>query len=378
MDLVRKARPGEEVKVTEDLAKLIESPNESVVSIVETTKGMFKKMPLDFKAQGIVTYDTRNISTIPVRVGGRLEKLYVKYQFQKVSKGQKIAEIYSPELSTAQRELIYLIENDPENTEFIEAAKYKLSLLGSPASQINELIKSKEPSPTFSIYSPYSGYVIVSEQQSPTASFSASASLQQEGSGMDGMSESSSPSAVNLMPTNNQQSALPRKGSYVLRGETLLKIINTSAMRVELNIPSSQGALIKKGEKVQLVLGDGRMQNATIDFIQPFFNEGEEFIKVRVYTKRSEDLPIGHLVNATIKIEGSEGLWVPKEAVLDLGLEKIVFIKKENVFKPAKVNTGVRAGSFIEIIQGLLSSDEIASDAQFLVDSESFIKTDKQ
>ena len=104
MDLVRKARPGEEIKITEDLARLIKSPNETVVSSIRTIKGEFKSMPVSVEAQGLVTYDTRNIYTIPARTGGRLEKVFLKYTFQPVRKGQKVAEIYSPELSTAQRE----------------------------------------------------------------------------------------------------------------------------------------------------------------------------------------------------------------------------------------------------------------------------------
>src|SRR5690349_24696040 len=64
MELVRKMRPGEEVEITEDLAKLIKSPNEVVVASIKTIKGEFKSMPVSIEAQGIVTYDTRNIYAI--------------------------------------------------------------------------------------------------------------------------------------------------------------------------------------------------------------------------------------------------------------------------------------------------------------------------
>src|SRR5688572_3515965 len=115
MDLVRKARAGEEVEITEDLSKLLKSPNETVIASIKTIKGEYKSMPVSTEAQGVVTYDTRNIYTIPTRIGGRLEKVFLKYAFQQVRKGQKVAEIYSPELLTAQRELIFLLENDSEN-----------------------------------------------------------------------------------------------------------------------------------------------------------------------------------------------------------------------------------------------------------------------
>src|SRR5688500_3123760 len=90
MDLVRKARVGEEVEITEDLSKLLKSPNETVVASIKTIKGEYKSVPLSVQAQGVVTYDTRHIQTIPARVGGRLERVYVKYEFQPVSKAQKI------------------------------------------------------------------------------------------------------------------------------------------------------------------------------------------------------------------------------------------------------------------------------------------------
>ena len=100
MDLVRKARSGEEVEITEDLSRLLKSPNEIVVASIKTIRGEYKSMPLFVEAQGVVTYDTRHIHTIPARVGGRLERVYLTYAFQRVSKGQKIADIYSPELLT--------------------------------------------------------------------------------------------------------------------------------------------------------------------------------------------------------------------------------------------------------------------------------------
>src|SRR5688500_15496931 len=112
MDLVRKARAGEAVEITEDLSKLIKSPNEIVVASIKTIKGEYKSVPVTVQAQGVVTYDTRKIFTIPARVGGRIEKIYLKHAFQQVAKGQKIAEVYSPELIKAQRELLFLLEND--------------------------------------------------------------------------------------------------------------------------------------------------------------------------------------------------------------------------------------------------------------------------
>ena len=52
MDLVRKARPGEELEITEDLANVVKAPNQSVVSSIKTTKPVYKSVPLSIEATG--------------------------------------------------------------------------------------------------------------------------------------------------------------------------------------------------------------------------------------------------------------------------------------------------------------------------------------
>jgi Cu(I)/Ag(I) efflux system membrane fusion protein len=378
MDLVRKARAGEEVEITEDLAKLLKSPNETVIASIKTIKGQYRSMPSLVKAQGVVTYDTRNIYTIASRVGGRLEKIYLKYAFQPVYKGQKIAEVYSPELITAQRELLFLIENDLENKTMIDGAKSKLELLGLSKTQIDNLIQKKETSNTFSVYSPHSGYLITAGP-APTTSNTMSASSSGTSGGMgDGMgstsSEASSSAIANQRTTNGQ---LVREGDYVSAGQTLFTIVNAHSLRIELDLPSSQATFIKRGTPLDLNYGNGTTQKSTVDFVQPFFSEGQDFVKLRVYNSTVSNLHIGHLVTAEINLPPTESLWVPKVAVLDLGNEKIVFIKDRGVLKPKKVVTGIISGDQIEIRSGLASSDEIAANAQYLIDSESFIKTAK-
>ena len=372
MDLVRKARSGEEVKITEEIARLIKPPNEVVVASVKTTKGEFKSMPVLTEAHGIVTYDTRNIYTIPARIGGRLERVFLKYAFQIVRKGQKVAEIYSPELLTAQRELLYLIESDPGNINLIESAKNKLYFLGATQNQVEDMIKQKEPVYTFSIYSAYDGYVISNDQQTPAiAASSPPASSSAMGGGMGSSGVSSTP-VTKIMTTS--PSELMRKGNYVSTGQTLFKVVNASALRIELDLPVAQAGRVNLNDEVDLDLGKEKIVKGKVDFVQPFFTEGEEFMKIRLYVKNRGELQVGQLVRATIRLKPVEALWVQREAVLDLGLDKIVFIKVRDVFKPKNVKVGRRTNGWVEITQGLSSSDEIASNAQYLVDSESFIK----
>lgn len=371
MDLVRKARPGEEVEITEDLARLIKSPNEVVIASIKTIKPEYRAMTASIPVQGIVTYDTRYVYNIPARIGGRLEKVYLKYAFQSVRKGQKVADIYSPELLTAQRELLYLVANDKDNEELIRSAKNKLLLLGASEKQVDDIIVRKEAVYTFSIYSGHEGYVVTETQQAPamvSASPSAASSM---GGGMDGGSNATQAAVPAAQPAGE----LTREGAYVTTGLTLFKVVSAEALRIELNLALAQAGEVKTGDRILLDLGGGRSEEAKVDFVQPFFNDGEEFVKIRVYVRNTDKLRIGQLVSATLQLQTPETLWLPKEAILDMGVEKVAFVKERGVFKPKKIVTGIRTNGSIEVKQGLASSDEVAANAQYLVDSESFIKS---
>lgn len=371
MDLVRKARPGEEMEITEDLSKLIKSPNETVVSSIRSVRGEYKSIPIVVPAQGIVTYDTRKIFTISARISGRLERVYLKYTFQKIKRGDKVAEIYSPEMIAAQRELLFLLEKDPGNQSLTEAARRKLELLGMSKRQIADLMQRRETKSTFTLYSPHSGYLITG-QQTPSFSLPTPSATSQSGAmSGDGMGSASQAQASAQPQTN---SSLMRAGQYVTAGQTMFTIVNNDALRIELSLPASLSDKIVKGGTVHLDFGNHSVPNATVDFVQPFLAQGENFVKVRLYTHETDELHIGHLVDARIRLESKEALWVPKEAVLDLGIRKLVFIGKHGVYNPAEVITGMSAEGMIEIKRGLTSSDEIAANAHFLVDSESFVK----
>lgn len=370
MDLVRKGRPGEEVKITEDLARLIKSPNEVVLASIKTAKAEYKSMRVLLTIQGVVTYDTRNIYTIPARVGGRLEKVYLKYNYQPVGRGQKVAEIYSAELVNAQREFLYLIKNDPDNQLLIEAAKSKLSLLGASEKQIDLLSKTQELTYTFSIYSPHDGFVISDDQPAPAAP--SNGSIKNSG----GMGMGGSGNAASVSPgasPSTAASSFVREGSYVASGQTLFKIVNTNSLWIEFNVPLTQASQIKVGNKLEW-MDQGKTKSLNIDFVEPFFSEGEDFIKVRSYY-RGSDISVGQLVEAKAQAISAESLWIPQDALLDLGIDEIVFVKERGLFKPRKVSSGLHAGVWVQIINGLTSSDEVAINAQYLVDSENFIKT---
>lgn len=372
MDLVRRSRQGEELAMTPELSSVLKSPDEVIVGSVNTIRGEYKAMPVDLVVDGIVTYDTRRVHTIPSRVSGRLEKVYITYEFQPVKEGQKVAEVYSPELNSAQREFIFLLESDPGNESLMDVARRKLELLGMTATQIDALVQNREVTSTISIYSAYSGYVTTG---GPPPSLSASASSQSSSVGdmAKGMNDMSAP-APQRQPPATRRGVLVRTGDYVSAGQTLFTVVDAKAIRIELNVPGTSLHRVREGSTAQLMVGGQEMQNVTIDFAEPFASEGQPFTKLRVYAETRQNLRIGSLVVARIRIDMPDALWVPRESVLDLGTQTIVFVQQRGVLKPKVVHTGMTSDGMIEIKSGLATSDAIAANAQYLVDSESFVK----
>nr|MCU0348064.1 efflux RND transporter periplasmic adaptor subunit [Saprospiraceae bacterium] len=72
---------------------------------------------------------------------------------------------------------------------------------------------------------------------------------------------------------------------------------------------------------------------------------------------------------------GRSAIWIPKTAALDLGRQRVVFLKKDGVFQSKKIEVGSMSGDWLEVRSGISENDEIAADAQFLMDSESFVKS---
>lgn len=372
MDLVRSARPGEELAMTPELSSVLKSPDEVVVGSVRTVRAEYKSMPVDIAAEGIVTYDTRRVHTIPARIAGRLERVYITYELQPVAAGQRIAEIYSPELNTAQRELIFLLESDDSNTSLIDASRRKLELLGMTASQIDALTQSRAVTSTITIYSPFTGYV-TSGGPPPSLSMSKPLSDTSDGEIAKDMNDMSATTSKGQTGSTSR-GVLVRAGDYVSAGQRLFTLVDPKAIRIELNVPGTSDYDVREGSTAQLLVRDQQPQNVTIDFAEPFVRDGQPFTRVRVYAETKGNLRIGSLVSARIRYDVAESLWVPRESVLDLGTQQVVFVQQRGVLKPKSVRTGMTSEGMVEIKSGLATSDEIAANAQYLVDSESFVK----
>jgi Cu(I)/Ag(I) efflux system membrane fusion protein len=336
------------------LESLLKPANEFVVSKVPLTTMQKKEISKNLEALGSITYDTRYTNTISSRVAGRIEKLFVKYRYEHIHKGNPIMNIYSPELNTAQQNLVFLLKNDPFNTNLINAAKEKLSLLGVSRYQLDELIRTQKIAYTITVYSPYTGHV-------------------HEAGDMDERNNDGNP----MQNVSQLTEALPfKEGMYLQKGQLIISVFNTEHAWAVLNIYANDQNLVKIGDVVTITpeTAPGKAFKAAISFIEPFYKDGSKTLTARVYFTNTQEIPIGSQVKGSIVIKIKDSEWLPGEAVLSLGLDKIVFLKEDVGFRAHKIITGIAIKNNIQIISGLSPNDEVAANAQFLMDSESFIK----
>jgi len=357
MDLIKKEEKANAISDIH-LDDLLQPTDKFVISSVPVTSLRNSATSVEVEALGTVSYDTRLISTISARVSGRIEKLYIKYRYQHVMTGERIMDIYSPQLLTTQQELLFLIKNDPSNISLINAAKQKLLLLGMNEGQLHEIMRSQKPSATVAIYSNSRGHI------------------HDAGS----MPDINNPEEkIDVSRTTEE---LPvKEGMYVEKGQPIFQVFNTDKSWVLLNIFPDVQSLLKTGDAVRIVPETMPEKNfrASIDFIEPFFRKESKTLTARVYFNNAQlQIPIGSQVRATVFVNTKQAKWLPKEAVLSLGIDNVVFLRRDGGFKVHKVETGLRYNNQIQILSGLNASDSVAANAQFLTDSESFIKTKDQ
>lgn len=268
-----------------------ELANESSITPVPVITIQQRSEEILINALGNIQNDTRQLATISSKVSGRIEKLYVRYRYQMIMRGDKIMEIYSPDLATAQQNLLFLLKNDASNTSLIEVAKQRLLLMGMSDQQLQRLSKTLEPSATISIYSNAMGHVHEAGQET----MDASGQMQQT------ISTSTQPLSI-------------REGMYVKAGQKIFSLTNQHKAWAVLSIFPENQHIVKTGNAVTIT--PETMPNkafiAKIDFIEPAYRQGNKTLTERVsFDNYKLGIPIGSQVRATISGNSAEANWLP-------------------------------------------------------------------
>lgn len=164
-----------------------------------------------------------------------------------------------------------------------------------------------------------------------------------------------------------------RRSRLVKKIMTAGKIVSGSlyASVYEYELP-----LIKVGQRIVVSL-PGQEITATIADIDSAVNP-----ETRTATFRADvsgfasGLQPGQFVNVEIDVDMGTRLSVSRDAVMDSGTQQIVFVDKGNgYFEPRKVRVGLKTDSKVEILSGLVEGEKIVTSGNFLIDSESRLKS---
>ena len=167
MDLIPVAERGRTPRSPRELSV---SPEAAALMDVAVAPVERRFVPASVRMVGKIDYDETKLAYVTARVGGRLDRLFVDYTGVPVRKGDHLAEIYSPELLTAQAELLQALGAQrglrPGDTAVVResveamlgAARGKLRLLGLEAIQIEKIESTGKVVDHLTIHSPAAGW----------------------------------------------------------------------------------------------------------------------------------------------------------------------------------------------------------------------------
>jgi Cu(I)/Ag(I) efflux system membrane fusion protein len=286
------------------------------------------------KTVGYVQYDQDSMVHIHPRVEGWVETLYVKSAGDRVSEGQPLYTLYSPQLVNAQEE--YLIALKRNNRALIHAAAERLRALQLSNEFIDALKKQQTIRQSITFYASQSGVVDVLKI---------------------------------------------REGFYVKPGTTLMSLATLDQVWVEAEVFERDTALIEVGLPVSMTLD--YLPNKTwlgqVDYIYPSLNSTTRTLRVRLkFDNPKQQLKPNMFAQVSIATRPQPAqLQVPKEAVIRTGeQDRVVLALGNGKFQSVAVTIGNVNQDFIQIIEGLAEGDDIVISAHFLIDSESSKSSD--
>jgi membrane fusion protein, copper/silver efflux system len=298
------------------------------------------------RAVGRVAYDETKIVRINPKVEGWVEQVFVDFTGKQVRKSQPLLTIYSPDLVQTQAEYLLALKGKQElaASEFGDAAKYSASLVESARrrlqlwdisdAQIKEVEKRGAPTRTMTLYAPADGFVLT-------------------------------------------RGAYPRQ--RVTPETELYSLADLSKVWVMADVYEFEAADIREGMMADVTFSTfpGRTYRGRVTYINPQLEAATRTIKVRVeLANPGFQLKPDMYADVTFRITGARSLVVPAEAVMDSGSEQTVFVALgDGYFEPRKVTLGGKAGDKYVIVSGLKAGEQVVTSGNFLIDSESRLKS---
>lgn len=288
----------------------------------------------ELRLNGKIAVDERAVYTQATHIPGRIEQLLVNFTGEEVKRGQPLAVIYSPQLVTAQEELLQAYAIRASQPELFEAAKQKLRSWKIGENQIDRILEEGRARDRFTVTADVSG--VVTEK-------------------------------------------LVELGDYVERGMPLYEIADLSKMWVLFDLYEKDMSWVEVGDTVKFTVASlpGETFTGTIDFIDPLIDRKTRVATARISVTNPEGIlkpemfVSGVVTNEAPSVSGE--LSVPKSAVLWTGERSVVYVKEGTEQNPAfvarEVVLGPSLGNAYILKEGLSAGEEIVVNGAFTVDA---------
>ena len=295
----------------------------------------------DIRTVGYLEYDQERMVTVTTKFSGWVEKVHVNYVGEPVRRGQRLFEIYSPELVQTEQELLSAIdyarsfagaEEARRRAEaLVDAARTRLSYWDISAEQIARLEETGEIFRTLDVLAPAGGLVM---KRMP---------------GLEGMA--------------------------VKPGLEAYHIADLSSLWLSVEVFEDQVAWIDVGTpaEVSFAYFPGESFRGTVRIIEPEFSEKTRTLPVKLEVPNPRGrLRAGMFATVTFQpVAARQALTVPSLAVLRTGQRNMVVVDLgDGRFAPREVTLGHQGAGLVEVLEGLSEGDMVVTSAQFLIDSE--------
>ncbi|MFN3405388.1 MAG: efflux RND transporter periplasmic adaptor subunit [Cytophagaceae bacterium] len=310
------------------------SPEAVALANIQTEKVRFVQPEHEITLSGKVSVNEKTLSIIPANYSGRIERLFVDVTGQQVQAGQKIATIYSPELITAQQELLEAAKTKDNNPVLYNAARQKLKGWNLLERQIDVIIANQQVQTRFDVLSNTTGVVL---------------------------------------------NRIVSEGDFISRGQSLYEVANLNSIWIVLDAYESDLSLIKVGSNINFTVPSVPGQNFTakVDFIDPVINPQTRTASVRAtFENKALSLKPEMFVNATIKAKSGakqRSIVVPVSAVLWTGKRSVVYVKLQDTEMPSfemrEITLGTKIGELYIVESGLEEGEEVVRNGAFALDA---------
>jgi len=317
------------------------SPSKQVLANISTTPAESRSLIREIPMAGKIDYPESNTQQITTRFAGRIEKLSVSFVGQHVRQGDPVAEVYSPDAITAQREFLVARGSSPDRTQgvessiqngndLVEQSKLKLRFWGFTDSQIEELAATKAVKSLVTIHSPVSGTII------------------------------------------RKNVELQR---YVAAGDPLFDVADLQTVWLQLDAYESDLGALKLGDIITASIDayPAETFKGAVSFIGSVVEPSTRTVRVRA-TLNNRDLKLKPemFAQAIVHAPLAKAIVVPSSAVIATGKRSAVWVEvSPGHFEARPVKLGQRAGEFYQVLEGLHEGEIIAVTGGYLIDSES-------